>query len=84
MANTAAGPQSLNEFLAEQWRLIDAPEPVKAAGTMIIDYIDDRGYLTVGLSNYIIKTGLRLLSSIFKRPLTLYKGSNRPASVQGI
>ena len=45
--NTAAPPQSLHEHLTEQWRLIDADEPVKKAGAMIIDYIDDRGYLTV-------------------------------------
>jgi len=47
--NTAALPQSLHENLTEQWRLVDADEPVKKAGSMIIDYIDDRGYLTVRL-----------------------------------
>ncbi|OHB59323.1 MAG: RNA polymerase sigma-54 factor [Planctomycetes bacterium RBG_13_46_10] len=47
--NTAAPPLSLNEHLSEQWRLIDADEPVKKAGSMIIDYIDDKGYLTVRL-----------------------------------
>ena len=49
MKNTAAPPQSLHEYLAEQWRLVDAEVPVKKAGDMIIDYIDDRGYLTVRL-----------------------------------
>jgi RNA polymerase sigma-54 factor len=49
IANTAAAPQSLHEFLADQWRLVDASEPVKAGGNMIIDYIDDRGYLAVRL-----------------------------------
>jgi len=47
--NTAAPPMSLHEYLTEQWRLVDADEPVKNAGSMIIDYIDDRGYLTVRL-----------------------------------
>jgi len=47
--NTAAPPQSLHEHLAEQWRLVDAEPAVKKAGDMIIDYIDDRGYLTVRL-----------------------------------
>ena len=47
--NTAAPPQSLHEHLAEQWRLVEAAESVKKAGTMIIDYIDDKGYLTVRL-----------------------------------
>ncbi len=49
MKNTAAPPQSLHDYLLEQWGLIDAEEPVKKAGDMIIDYIDNRGYLTVRL-----------------------------------
>jgi RNA polymerase sigma-54 factor len=47
--NTAAPPQSLHDYLTEQWRLVDAEEPVKKAGGTIIDYIDDRGYLSVPL-----------------------------------
>jgi RNA polymerase sigma-54 factor len=47
--NTAAPPQSLHEYLLEQWGLVDADEPIKKAGSTIIDYIDDRGYLTVRL-----------------------------------
>ena len=49
LKNTAALPQSLHEYLSEQWRLVDAAKPVKIAGSMIIDYIDSRGYLTVRL-----------------------------------
>ena len=47
--NTAAAPKSLHEHLSEQWGLVDADESIKKAGTMIIDYIDDRGYLSVRL-----------------------------------
>jgi len=47
LKNTAAPPQSLHEFLSEQWRLVEAEKPVKKAGSLIIDYIDDRGYLTI-------------------------------------
>jgi len=47
--NTAAPPQSLHEHLIEQWRLVEAERSVKKAGSMIIDYIDDRGYLSVRL-----------------------------------
>ncbi|MFC1738819.1 RNA polymerase factor sigma-54 [Planctomycetota bacterium] len=47
--NTAAKPQSLHEHLVEQCGLIDAEESVKKAGEAIIDYIDDRGYLSVRL-----------------------------------
>jgi RNA polymerase sigma-54 factor len=47
--NTAAQPQSLHDYLEEQWRMVEADEPVKKAGSMIIDYIDDKGYLSVRL-----------------------------------
>ena len=49
LKNTAAPSQSLHEYLADQWRMVDAEESVKKAGDMIIDYLDDRGYLTVRL-----------------------------------
>jgi len=47
--NTVAPPQSIHEYLSEQWRLVEADGPVKKAGQAIIDYIDDKGYLTVRL-----------------------------------
>jgi len=49
LKNTAALPQSLHDYLTEQWGLVDADEQVKKAGSTIIDYIDDRGYLSVRL-----------------------------------
>ncbi len=49
MKNTAALPKSLNEHLTEQWHMVEAPEPVKRAGERIIDYIDNRGYMSVRL-----------------------------------
>ena len=49
MKNTAAPSQSLHEYLTEQWGLVDAKDSVKKAGSAIIDYIDDRGYLSVRL-----------------------------------
>jgi len=47
--NTAAPPQSLHEHLSRQWGLVEAETKLKKAGEMIIDYIDDRGYLSVRL-----------------------------------
>ncbi|MDD5063733.1 MAG: RNA polymerase factor sigma-54 [Phycisphaerae bacterium] len=47
--NTAAPPQSLHEHLSEQWHMVEASDGVKKAGSAIIDYIDERGYLTVRL-----------------------------------
>ena len=47
--NTAAPPHSLHEHLAEQWQLVECTEAVKEAGSRIIDYIDERGYLATRL-----------------------------------
>ncbi len=47
--NTIAPPQSLHEHLVEQWGLVEAARSVKKAGSIIIDYIDNRGYLTIRL-----------------------------------
>lgn len=47
MNNTAAPDVSLHDHLLDQWRLVDADEKVKAAGEMIIDFIDEKGYLSV-------------------------------------
>lgn len=45
--NTAAPSQSLNDYLLEQWRFMDLEPKVRKAGEHIIDYIDEKGYLTV-------------------------------------
>jgi len=49
LQNTAAAAQSLNDSLGEQWGWIEASDNVKQAGVLIIDYIDEKGYLTVRL-----------------------------------
>ncbi len=53
--NVAAPPQSLHDSLLEQWLMIEADGPVKKAGSAIIDYIDDRGYLSVPLEQLYSK-----------------------------
>jgi RNA polymerase sigma-54 factor len=49
LLNTAAQTQSLNDWLKEQWRMVDTDEKVRVAGELIIDYLDEKGYLTVRL-----------------------------------
>ena len=49
LKNTEAPAQSLHDFLDEQWHMVDATPAVKKAGEMIIDYIDEKGYLSVRL-----------------------------------
>jgi RNA polymerase sigma-54 factor len=45
MANTAARPQSLQEYLLDQWRFVEADPQIKRAGEAIINFIEDDGYL---------------------------------------
>jgi RNA polymerase sigma-54 factor len=47
--NTAAQEQSLLDSLKNQWRMIEAAPEVKTAGELVIDEIDDKGYLPVSL-----------------------------------
>jgi RNA polymerase sigma-54 factor len=53
LKNTEAAPLSLHEYLSEQFGLVEADEKIKKAGQLIIDYIDDRGYLTVRLEQLV-------------------------------
>jgi len=45
MNNTAARGESLIEFLLHQWAFVEAPPEVKQAGEVLINTIDDEGYL---------------------------------------
>ncbi len=49
MANTAARPQSLYEYLTQQWSLVETDERTRALGQAIIDQVDDGGRLGVAL-----------------------------------
>jgi RNA polymerase sigma-54 factor len=49
LANAPALPATLIDYLLEQWAFVDAPEPVKAAGRVIITNIDEDGYFRVDL-----------------------------------
>jgi RNA polymerase sigma-54 factor len=69
--NTAALPQSLHDYLDEQWRLVEADEPVKKAGSFIIDYIDEKGYLTVRLEQLYNKDRADFTLDDLKKALEL-------------
>jgi len=45
MANQAAPSQNLQEYLADQWRFVEADDEVKRAGEAILNFIEDDGYL---------------------------------------
>jgi len=56
MANAPAPEESLNDYLHAQWAFIEAGADVKAAGRLIINYIDDDGYLRTPLEELPSKT----------------------------
>jgi len=49
MANTPAPQQSLNEYLLEQWAFVETSEEIARAGRLIINYIEEDGYLRTPL-----------------------------------
>jgi len=51
MANAPAPSESLNEHLLRQWSFVEADEAVKAAGRLILNYVEDDGYLRTPLDD---------------------------------
>ncbi len=49
MLNTAAPAQSLNEYLHEQWILVECDPLIRKIGDVIIDLINEAGYLSMPL-----------------------------------
>jgi len=45
MANTPAPAESLYEHLMEQWSFVETDEPLRRAGALIIERLDEDGYL---------------------------------------
>lgn len=76
--NTAAPPQSLHDYLTEQWRLVDADEPVKKAGNVIIDYLDERGYLSVPLEQLHNKDQTAFTPDHLRQALSLVQELDPP------
>jgi RNA polymerase sigma-54 factor len=45
MANTPARSESLQEELTRQWDLVEVPPKIQRAGYLLIDWVDDDGYI---------------------------------------
>ncbi len=71
LKNTVAPPKSLHEYLQEQWGLVEADEKTKQAGSKIIDYIDNRGYLSVRLEQLYNKDRADFTFEDLKKALEL-------------
>jgi RNA polymerase sigma-54 factor len=56
MANAPAPSESLNEHLLHQWSFVETDEDVKAAGRLIINFIEEDGYLRTPLEELLERT----------------------------
>ncbi len=56
MSNAPAPEMSLNEYLQEQWTFVEADAKIKAAGTFLINRLDDDGYLRSSLEELAAET----------------------------
>jgi len=78
MANTPARGQSLNEYLLEQWVFVEVGEEIKRAGRLIINYIDDDGYLRTPLEELAQKTNVSMEMSSLRQALKLVQALEPP------
>lgn len=56
MANAPAPAESLYEYLLDQWAFVEAPPEILEAGRLILQFIDDDGYLREKLEDLPAKT----------------------------
>jgi len=56
MANTPAPGETLNEYLLHQWTFVETDEETRRAGRLIINQIDDDGYLRTPLEDLPAKS----------------------------
>ena len=74
MANTPAPEQSLDEYLLGQWAFVEAPPEVKAAGELIINTLDDDGYLRVPLEELASRSDGSAAPEALGKALRLVQG----------
>ena len=74
MANAPAPAQSLNEHLLAQWAFVEADEPIKAAGRVIINFIEEDGYLRTPLEELPQRTNESVTAESVNEALVLVQG----------
>lgn len=71
MANTPAPQQSLNEYLHGQWSFVETDEAVRQAGRVIIDNMDDDGYIRTPIEELTSGPGEGMTMATLQRALGL-------------
>ncbi|MCG3178213.1 MAG: RNA polymerase sigma-54 factor [Phycisphaerae bacterium] len=78
MANTAARDTSLHEYLTFQWNLVEAEEPIKTAGQLIINHLEDDGYLRVDTEELTRRSRTPVTPVQINRALVLVQSLDPP------
>lgn len=81
MANTAARSQSLNEQLREQWHLVEASEGLRAAGDLILDQLDDDGYLRTPMDKLLQIAAAGVTADQIEQALELIQRTLEPPGI---
>jgi RNA polymerase sigma-54 factor len=80
MANAPAPNESLNEYLLRQWAFVECDGAVKSAGRLIINQLDEDGYLRVSFEELLSKGGDDLTEDSLREALELIQ-TLEPAGV---
>lgn len=78
MANTPAHDETLNEYLLHQWALVECEPPIRTAGQIIINQIDDDGYLRTPLEELPGKTNEPITAAALREALSLVQTLEPP------
>lgn len=90
MANTASRPESLAEQLMGQWHLTELPpdatpeqaRALRTAGEIIIEHLDDDGYLRMDLAELVKLTpNAGITVEVFEQALRLIQQSLEPVGI---
>ncbi len=81
MANTASRPTSLNEYLLNQWSLIEMDEPTRRAGEAIINFLEEDGYLREHLDKIADSTRPAIPMPALEQALATIQQKVEPAGI---
>ena len=69
LANAPAPAESLNEHLLHQWSFVEVPDEIQAAGRLIINFIEEDGYLRTPLEELPERTNDPVTPGVLKEAL---------------
>ncbi len=71
MANAPAPEQSLNEYLLQQWAFVETAKAIRSAGELIINFVDEDGYLRTPLEELAAQAGGEISLTDLRKALAM-------------